>query len=94
MMLRGAQKRIIEVVDMENEYFEKAILFVKEEQAPVLPVDEKQKSLLKQRARDYVAGIHYQPVAVKVKPKIFFSLLKLISAAGVGALLAAAFLRF
>ena len=47
-MLKGVNKHVVEVVDMENEYFEKAILFLR----PGRPgFDE---STLRQRAGESV----------------------------------------
>ena len=54
-MLKGVNKHVVEVVDMENEYFEKAILFLR----PGRPgFDE---STLRQRAGEYVRTIKYRP---------------------------------
>ena len=54
-MLKGVNKHVVEVVDMENEYFEKAILFLR----PGRPgFDE---STLRQRAGEYVRTLKYRP---------------------------------
>ena len=54
-MLKGVNTHVVEVVDMENEYFEKAILFLR----PGRPgFDE---STLRQRAGEYVRTLKYRP---------------------------------
>lgn len=54
-MLKGVNKKVVEVVDIENEYFEKAILFIKHEK---LVKDEK---TIKERANQYLNNISYAP---------------------------------
>ncbi len=50
-MLKGVNKRVVEVVDIESEYFEKAILFLPD-------TDE---GALRRRAGEYVRTIKYRP---------------------------------
>lgn len=57
-MVRGTNKMIIEVVETDNQFFEKAILFVKATQA-----DQSQKYLDSQ-AKEYVATLQ-APARIK-----------------------------
>lgn len=54
-MLKGVNKSVVEVVDMESEYFEKAILFLRPGRGAV---DE---GTLRRKAGEYLGGIRYQP---------------------------------
>lgn len=54
-MLKGINKRVVEVVDIENEYFEKAILFLR---AGRPDADE---GTLRRRAGEYIRTIKYRP---------------------------------
>ena len=54
-MLKGINKRVVEVVDIENEYFEKAILFLRAGRP------DSDEGLLRQRAGEYVRAIKYRP---------------------------------
>lgn len=53
-MLKGINKRVVEVVDIENEYFEKAILFLRAGRP------DSDEGLLRQRAGEYVRAITSQ----------------------------------
>ncbi len=54
-MVRGVNKKVVEVVDMEHEYFERAILFVKEQQ------NDREDPVLRQEAGRYIKELHYRP---------------------------------
>ena len=54
-MLKGINKRVVEVVDIENEYFEKAILFLRAGRP------DSDEGMLRQRAGEYVRAIKYRP---------------------------------
>lgn len=54
-MLKGVNKRVVEVVDMESEYFERAILFLR----PGHP--DSDETALRRRAGEYVRAIKYRP---------------------------------
>lgn len=54
-MLRGVNKNIIEVLETENKYFEKVILFIR----PDLSSDETND--LKKKADDYLSNIQAMP---------------------------------
>ena len=54
-MLKGVNKRVVEVVDIESEYFEKAILFLR---AGRPDTDE---GALRRRAGEYVRTLKYRP---------------------------------
>ena len=83
-MLRGVYKLAIEVIDIENEHFDRAILFVKSSCSGM------EKSLMDSSARDYLSGISYKPQTLSRGRKIFNGILtvfKWVSAAAVGAVL-------
>ncbi len=54
-MLKGVNKHVVEVVDFDNEYFERAILFVKAGK------QGKGEESLKESARRYLGSIRYRP---------------------------------
>ena len=54
-MIRGAKKQVIEVLNTENEYFEKAILVVSDRYL------ETDRSRLDRRAREYVSAVNPFP---------------------------------
>ncbi len=63
-MIRGVKKQIIEVLNTENEYFEKAILVVSDE------YNEYEKNKLNKRAREYVSGLSWGMITdAKVKKR-------------------------
>ena len=51
-MLKGVNKKVVEVIDPDNEFFERAILFIKNEE------QQKDERLLRQKAADYLIGEH------------------------------------
>ena len=86
-MIRGAKKQIIEVLNTENEYFEKAILVVSAEysELPKLKIDK--------YAKQYISEINWSQIAdekgTKRKyngVKKLFSILKYFAVSGAGAL--------
>jgi len=88
-MLRGVKKQIVEVVNTENEYFEKAFLIVSDK---YLECDSQK---LSKKANEYVSAIN--PFAsgsfssskkTKEIYKIIISIIKYIAFSGVGALIA------
>ena len=81
-MVRGVNKKIVEVVDMDHEYFERAILFVRELQ------QDREEPLLRQEAGRYIKGLRYRP-AKKRLPVKAVALLRLGGAAARGAALMA-----
>ena len=54
-MLKGVNKHVVEVVDMESEYFEKAILFLRAGRP------DPGEGVLRQRAGEYLRTIKYRP---------------------------------
>lgn len=56
-MIRGAKKQIIEVLNTENEYFEKAILVVSAEYS------DTSKAKLDKYAKQYISGINWSQIA-------------------------------
>ena len=86
-MLRGVNKSIIEVLETENQYFEKAILFIRPGHS------DGDEGVLKTKAREYLSGISYKPAAARLKKPLVYSARKLGSAAALGATAAAIFLR-
>ncbi|MEG0541784.1 MAG: hypothetical protein RR461_10500 [Angelakisella sp.] len=86
-MLKGVNKKVVEVVDIENEYFEKAILFIKAEK------QERDEKTIKQSAGDYLHSIRYTPRTALTFPRVAVALLKFGSAAAVGAIAASMFIH-
>ena len=80
-MLKGVRKKVVEVVDMENEYFERAILFVKPEQ------EDKDLAMLRRKGREYVNAIAYRPRMGHRSKPFWRNTLQLVLAAAVGAAL-------
>ena len=54
-MLKGVTQHVVEVVDMESEYFEKAILFLRAGRP------DPGEGVLRQRAGEYLRTIKYRP---------------------------------
>ena len=83
-MVRGVNKRIVEVSETGNEYFEKAILFLR----PSRPQEEGD---LEGEAKRYLRHLQYTPPAVRGLPgRIALAVLKFGGAAAVGAALMSA----
>lgn len=85
-MLRGVKKQIIEVVNTENEYFEKAILVVSDKYT------EYDKLKLNIKAKEYISQINPFPSYKEDGNKkskdnvlILLNVLKYILVSGVGA---------
>ena len=72
-MVRGVHKKIIEVADTQNEFFERAILIVKE------GFREEDPERLRQKAGDYVSHMGNVALARRKKGKIFAELGKSFS---------------
>lgn len=86
-MLKGVNKKVVEVDTLENEYFEKAILFIKVEKQGG---DER---TLKQRAEDYLYNIKYTPRTKMGAKQLLWISLKFSSAVALGAVLASFFIK-
>ena len=86
-MLKGVNKKVVEVIDPDNEFFERAILFIKNEE------QQKDERLLRQKAADYLRGIRYRPRTPFQPGNFALMLFKLGLAAALGALLAGLMLR-
>lgn len=54
-MLKGVNKQVVEVVEVDNEYFERAILFVKADKQP------EGEEALRENAHRYLGSIRYRP---------------------------------
>lgn len=54
-MLKGINKQVVEVVEVDNEYFERAILFVKADKQP------EGEEALRENAHRYLGSIRYRP---------------------------------
>ena len=54
-MVRGVSKKMVEVVEMDHEYFERAILIVRP------PQQDKEEPLLRQEASRYIKSLRYRP---------------------------------
>ena len=81
-MLKGVNKKVVEVIDIENEYFEKAILFIK------LEKQEGDERTIKEKATSYLKDIKYTPRAPLTTTKIILAIVKFGSAALVGGIIA------
>lgn len=88
-MLRGVKKQMIEVMNTENEFFEKAILVVSDKYV------ECDRAKLNKKATEYVSSINpfsVTPVLTKEKSrdrvKILLGALKHLVFVGIGALIA------
>lgn len=90
-MIRGVNKKIIEVKNTNNDYFERAILFVKE------PKKDVPQKLLEKKADSYIVSLSsfskeksaaQNSYSTKTED-IVIGCLKLITAACVGALITA-----
>lgn len=86
-MLKGVNKKVVEVMDIENEYFEKAILFIKVEK------QERDEGTIRQRAADYLRSVRYTPRRTFSFSRLSVALLKFALAASMGALAANMFLH-
>ena len=86
-MLKGVNKKVVEVVETENDYFEKAILFIKSEK------QERDEGTIRQRAMEYLKGIRYTPRRSVALPKLALSALRFATAMALGAVAAGMFLR-
>ncbi|MBQ8669900.1 MAG: hypothetical protein IJ508_01465 [Oscillospiraceae bacterium] len=82
-MVRGVNKKMVEVVEMDHEYFERAILIVREMQ------QEKDEPLLRQEASRYIKNLRYRPTKKKNFNGRALMLFRLGSAAAAGAALMA-----
>lgn len=85
-MIRGVRKQIIEVLNTENEYFERAILVVSDEYSDC------EKIKLDRHAREYISGISWGEISEAKKRKksgdrvaLVFGVLKYFAVSGVGA---------
>ncbi len=85
-MIRGVKKQIIEVLNTDNEYFEKAILVVSDQYS------EYERSKLDRRAKEYVSSLSWGTVSDVKKQKKggdrvakFLGILKYFAVSGVGA---------
>ena len=83
-MLRGVNKKIIEVVDTQHEYFERAILFVKDRRLA------ENESEIKRNADDFLKNASGSRLRRMLLRLPLFETLKLLGAAGVGAAVALA----
>ena len=77
-MVRGVHKKIIEVADTQNEFFERAILIVKE------GFRDEDPERLRQKAGDYVSHMGNVALARRKKVKFLRNLGKVLAGAAVG----------
>lgn len=82
-MVRGVNKKIVEVVEMDHEFFERAILFVKE------PQQERDEPLLRQEAGRYLKNLRYRPAGGRRLSRRVLGWFRLGGAAAAGAVLMA-----
>ncbi len=75
-------KKVVEIVDSQHEYFEKVILFVREDK------QEREEKLLHREAGRYIGGIKFKPAKLRGSfsfNRIALATLKLGGAAALGA---------
>lgn len=83
-MLRGVNKKIIEVIDTQNEYFERAILFLKNTKTMEDEGD------IKKNADVFLKGAGGRKLSRIINRAPFMEALKLLAAVAVGAAVALA----
>lgn len=81
-MLKGISKNVVEVVDVESPYFERAILFLK----PDHPQEDEKN--LRLWAGDYLRRVKYRPRRVISPGRVALKLLQFGGCVGLGLLLA------
>lgn len=81
-MLKGVNKQVVEVVDVDNEYFERAILFIKPEK------QEKGEAALRECAHRYLGSIRYRPRRLRGWRRWVIRAMLLACAVGAGVMLA------
>lgn len=77
-MVRGVHKKIIEVADTQNEFFERAILIVKE---TMLDEDPEQ---LRKKAGDYVSHMGNVALIRRKKAQLWRNILKVLLGVALG----------
>jgi len=82
-MVRGVNKKMVEVVEMDHEYFERAILIVRP------PQQQQEEPLLRQEASRYIKSLRYRPSGKKQLSGRALMLFRLGGAAAAGAALMA-----
>lgn len=81
-MLKGVNKQVVEVVDFDNDYFERAILFVKAGK------QEKGEDALRENAHRYLGSIRYRPRRISGWRRWGLRILQWGGAMALGALIA------
>lgn len=87
-MLRGVNKKIIEVVDTQSDYFERAILFLKDHRM------EENENDIKNNADEFLKNAGQLKLRRILYSRPVLETLKLLSAAGAGAFIAVMILLF
>ena len=78
-MVRGVNKKMVEVVEMDHEYFERAILIVRP------PQQNREEPLLGQEASRYIKNLRYRPSGRRQLPAGALMAVRLGAAAAAGA---------
>lgn len=86
-MLKGINKQVVEVVEVDNEFFERAILFVKAEK------QQHEEETLRENARRYVGSLRWKPRRPGGWRLWALRLVQWGSAVGLGALLGAILIK-
>ena len=81
-MIKGVNHRVVEVVDTQNEYFERIIFFVKPEHS------DTSEGKIRERAK-LIADAATEPPPSRVKHARLKRIIKLFSAAVIGAIITA-----
>lgn len=79
-MLRGVNKKIIEVIDTQNEYFERAILFLNDQKLG------EEDALIKSNADEFLQQAGNKRLRRILRGRVVLEVCKLLCAAGIGAL--------
>ncbi len=82
-MIKGVNRQVIEVTNLDNLYYEKAFLVIKPQYS------DYQEKMLRKEAKKLVSNIGY-PSLVRRKTQILGWVIKMFLAAGVGAGITAA----
>ena len=84
-MVRGTNKRIIEINDTQNPYFERAVLYLRDNHA------DSSRKTLENQAQHFLCNI--RAPLLHSRSKLWFSALKLLLSATAGGALALCFFR-
>ncbi len=80
-MLRGVSRGVIEITEMENQYFERAVLYIR-------PSQKREEGALISRGEEYIGGLLAQsPARRRVVMKYLPCIVRLITGGVIGSLI-------